>query len=75
MHPGQLGSNEADEDFTRFLDLDNGFEQFQQVDGLPGQSSLETPMGRLAFGHGDLSQLTSQNQEMMQSMDMSVCWL
>ncbi|KAI1618310.1 hypothetical protein EDD36DRAFT_27700 [Exophiala viscosa] len=53
----------GDDDFTKFLDLDNDFQHFTSMNN--GHSGLDTPMGRLGFGNpnGDLAYA---NQEQMQ---------
>ncbi|KIW92197.1 uncharacterized protein Z519_07181 [Cladophialophora bantiana CBS 173.52] len=39
----------GDEDFTKFLDLDNDFQHYAAMNN--GHSGLDTPMGRLGFGN------------------------
>ncbi|OQU93866.1 Helix-loop-helix DNA-binding domain-containing protein isoform 3 [Cladophialophora immunda] len=39
----------GDEDFTKFLDLDNDFQHYAPTNS--GHSGLDTPMGRLGFGN------------------------
>lgn len=46
-----VGVGVSDDDFTKFLDLDNDFAQFAAVSQHP--SGLDTPMGRLGFGNPD----------------------
>ena len=56
----------SDDDFTKFLDLDNDFYQFASMGQHP--SGLDTPMGRLGFGsNNDNITFAGQNQ-----MDLSM---
>lgn len=74
MHQDSLVGGVAEDDFTKFLDLDNEFEQFENMDTTGESSSLETPMGRLAFGHGgmQMQDMSNHGQDVIQNIDMSV---
>ncbi|KIW65148.1 hypothetical protein PV04_07430 [Phialophora macrospora] len=41
----------GDDDFTKFLDLDNDFQHYTTLNN--GHSGLDTPMGQLGFGNGN----------------------
>ncbi|KIV90526.1 hypothetical protein PV10_07823 [Exophiala mesophila] len=56
-----VGVGVSDDDFTKFLDLDNDFAQFAAVGQHP--SGLDTPMGRLGFGNPETNiNFASQDQ-------------
>ncbi|EXJ56665.1 hypothetical protein A1O7_07009 [Cladophialophora yegresii CBS 114405] len=57
----------GDEDFTKFLDLDNDFQHYTTLNN--GHSGLDTPMGRLGFGNSN-ADLTYTGAEQM-SMHVS----
>lgn len=67
MQDDAMVSGVGDEDFTKFLDLDNDFQHFSAMNN--GHSGLDTPMGRLGFGTSaaDLTAYTAAEQ-----MDMNV---
>jgi len=66
MQDDHLVAGVGDDDFTKFLDLDdNGFSQFSNM--AQASSGLDTPMGRLAFGSGTALNYSGQDQ-----MDMSM---
>ncbi|KIV85035.1 hypothetical protein PV11_00771 [Exophiala sideris] len=54
----------GDDDFTKFLDLDNEFQHFTAMNN--GHSGLDTPMGRLGFGNpnGDIAYANSEQMQM-----------
>lgn len=51
---------DAEDDFSKFLDLDNDF-NFAGLDN--GHSGIDTPMGRLAFGHPNSQQPSAQDMQ------------
>lgn len=69
MHEETLGATVGDDDFTKFLDLDNDF-QFGGLDN--GHSGLDTPMGRLGFGHSTMASMQGVNYENQAHMTMNV---
>jgi hypothetical protein len=52
----------GDDDFTKFLDLDNDFQHYTTLNN--GHSGLDTPMGQLGFGNGN-ADLTYTGAEQM----------
>lgn len=61
----------GEDDFSKFLDLDSDF-HFAGLDH--GQSSIDTPMGRLAFGQPDQQpggQVVDYNSGQPMTIDMS----
>jgi hypothetical protein len=63
MHMG------GEDDFSKFLDLDNDFD-FTSLDN--GPSGIDTPMGRLAFGHTNGQPPTTQSTAYAAHPQMSV---
>lgn len=70
MHHSALNGVE-EEDFTNFLDLENGFDAYQQqINDSDGHMALETPMGRLAFGQDVMQDMTGHDTTMLQQMNI-----
>ena len=68
-----LGGGSGDVDFTKFLELDNDFTEFDNTAQQNGPSGLDTPMGRLAFSEdGQMAPLTPDQQAMLQNMQMEM---
>lgn len=62
MQDDGMGGGVGDEDFTKFLDLDGDFQHYTTLNN--GHSGLDTPMGRLGFGHS-ATDLTYTGAEQM----------
>ncbi|EXJ88233.1 hypothetical protein A1O1_05163 [Capronia coronata CBS 617.96] len=59
----------GNDDFTKFLDLDNDFQHFSAMDN--GHSGLDTPMGRLGFGNSAADLTFTESEQMHMNMAMS----
>jgi len=63
MQDDHMVTGVGDEEFTKFLDLDNEFQHFPQMNH--GHSGLDTPMGRLGFGNSAPDLTTYAGNEQM----------
>ncbi|KAJ4522835.1 hypothetical protein HRR78_000323 [Exophiala dermatitidis] len=59
----------GNDDFTKFLNLDNEFQNFSSMEN--GHSGLDTPMGRLGFGNSALDLTYSESEPMNVNMPCS----
>ncbi|KAJ9615409.1 hypothetical protein H2200_001484 [Cladophialophora chaetospira] len=62
MQDAGMGGGVGDEDFTKFLHLDEDFQHYTNLNN--GHSGLDTPMGRLGFGNST-TDLTYTGAEQM----------
>jgi hypothetical protein len=72
MQDDPMDGGVGEDDFSKFLDLDSDF-QFAGLDH--GQSAIDTPMGRLAFGQSNAPQPGAQpvdyNNAQPMNLDMA----
>ncbi|KAK5088541.1 hypothetical protein LTS08_001053 [Lithohypha guttulata] len=73
LNHDHLAGGATEDDFTKFLELENDFAQFEPVEQQNAHTGLDTPMGRLTFGqNGQVQGLTPQQHAILQDMDMSI---